>query len=197
MQYIKLGRLFIHWVRFRIVFTIIFNYIFCNIGFNSKCYQFDLRCLFLLYYKYLSNSLARYGKSPYLYPLYGLGELPQGFARLSAIYGGTYMLDKPIEGYTYDENGAINGVTSQGETVKTKCVIADPTYFPDKVKKVGKVGNLANRNLFVYNIDQKFQNYVLFYKYLLKQADGLITFIFTNFSPTDWLTHLSIVKSSG
>ncbi|XP_046839605.1 rab GDP dissociation inhibitor beta-like [Xenia sp. Carnegie-2017] len=86
-----------------------------------------------------SNSLARYGKSPYLYPLYGLGELPQGFARLSAIYGGTYMLDKPIEGYTYDETGTINGVTSQGETVKTKCVIADPTYFPDKVKKFGQV----------------------------------------------------------
>ena len=46
--------------------------------------------------KLYSNSLAKYGKSPYLYPLYGLGELPQGFARLSAIYGGTYMLDKEI-----------------------------------------------------------------------------------------------------
>ena len=34
------------------------------------------------------ESLMRYGKSPYLYPLYGLGELPQGFARLAAIYGG-------------------------------------------------------------------------------------------------------------
>ena len=28
-----------------------------------------------------SESMQRYGKSPYLYPLYGLGELPQGFAR--------------------------------------------------------------------------------------------------------------------
>merc|ERR1719221_1302243 len=27
--------------------------------------------------KLYSDSLARYGKSPYLYPLYGLGELPQ------------------------------------------------------------------------------------------------------------------------
>ena len=27
--------------------------------------------------KLYSESLARYGKSPYLYPLYGLGELPQ------------------------------------------------------------------------------------------------------------------------
>ena len=88
-----------------------------------------------------SESLARYGKSPYLYPLYGLGELPQGFARLSAIYGGTYMLDKPIEDIKYDENGQVCGVTSQGETAKTKMVISDPTYFPDKVKKVGQVNN--------------------------------------------------------
>lgn len=26
-------------------------------------------------------SLARYGKSPYIYPMYGLGDLPQAFAR--------------------------------------------------------------------------------------------------------------------
>lgn len=31
--------------------------------------------------KLYSESLARYGQSPYLYPMYGLGELPQGFAR--------------------------------------------------------------------------------------------------------------------
>jgi len=35
--------------------------------------------------KLYSESLARYGKSPYLYPLYGLGELPQGFARSSIV----------------------------------------------------------------------------------------------------------------
>ena len=29
--------------------------------------------------KLYGESLARYGKSPYLYPLYGLGELPQVF----------------------------------------------------------------------------------------------------------------------
>lgn len=28
--------------------------------------------------KLYSDSLAKYGKSPYLYPMYGLGELPQG-----------------------------------------------------------------------------------------------------------------------
>ena len=53
------------------------------------------------------NSLARFGKSPYIYPLYGLGELPQGFARLAAIYGGTYMLDKVVDEIMYDESGKV------------------------------------------------------------------------------------------
>ena len=84
-----------------------------------------------------TSSMARYGKSPYLYPLYGLGELPQGFARLSAIYGGTYMLDKPVEKIEYDERGKFVGVTSGGETVKADKVIGDPSYFVDASGKGG------------------------------------------------------------
>ncbi|KAG8956139.1 Rab GDP dissociation inhibitor alpha [Tulasnella sp. 419] len=76
-----------------------------------------------------TQSMARYGKSPYIYPLYGLGELPQAFARLSAIYGGTYMLNKPVSEVVTDENGKFVGVTSEGETVKAKQVIGDPSYF--------------------------------------------------------------------
>ncbi|XP_013773852.1 rab GDP dissociation inhibitor beta-like [Limulus polyphemus] len=88
--------------------------------------------------KLYSDSLARYGKSPYLYPLYGLGELPQGFARLSAIYGGTYMLDKPIDEIVM-ENGKVVGVRSGNETAKCKQVYCDPSYVPDRVEKVGQV----------------------------------------------------------
>jgi Rab GDP dissociation inhibitor len=74
--------------------------------------------------------MARYGgKSPYIYPDYGLGELPQSFARLSAIYGGTYMLDKPIDEIVTDKDGKFVGVRSGGETVKGKQVIGDPSYF--------------------------------------------------------------------
>jgi len=85
------------------------------------------------------DSVLRYGNSPYIYPLYGLGEMPQGFARLSAIYGGTYMLNKPIEEIIYDSNGRVTGVKSEGEVAKCKFVIGDPSYFPSKVKKVGQV----------------------------------------------------------
>ncbi|XP_063702069.1 rab GDP dissociation inhibitor alpha [Culicoides brevitarsis] len=89
--------------------------------------------------KLYSDSLARYGKSPYLYPMYGLGELPQGFARLSAIYGGTYMLDKPIDEIVVGEGGKVVGVRSGSETAKCKQVYCDPSYVTDKVKKTGQV----------------------------------------------------------
>jgi Rab GDP dissociation inhibitor len=85
------------------------------------------------------ESLMQHGKSPYLYPLYGLGDLPQAFARLSAIYGGTYMLNKPIEGFVFDSNNRICGVTSEGQTAKCRAVIADPSYFPDKVQVIGQI----------------------------------------------------------
>jgi len=84
------------------------------------------------------NSVARYGKSPYIYPLYGLGELPQAFARLSAIHGGTYMLNKPVEEVIM-EGGQVVGIKSEGEVARCKFVIGDPSYFPNKVRQVGHV----------------------------------------------------------
>ena len=93
-----------------------------------------------------ANSMARYGKSPYIYPLYGLGELPQGFARLSAIYGGTYMLNTNIDEVLYD-GSKVSGIRatmrergddSEGMnfTTKTKKILGDPSYFPGKVQVV-------------------------------------------------------------
>lgn len=94
-----------------------------------------------------ANSMARYGKSPYIYPLYGLGELPQGFARLSAIYGGTYMLNTTIDEVLYD-GSKVSGIkatmkerSDEGEgmkfTTKAKKILADPSYFPGKAQIVG------------------------------------------------------------
>ena len=94
------------------------------------------------------NSMARYGKSPYIYPLYGLGELPQGFARLSAIYGGTYMLNTTVDEVLYESDGKVSGIKAtmrdrgdEGEVMKfeTKCkkILADPSYFKGKAQVTG------------------------------------------------------------
>lgn len=77
------------------------------------------------------ESLYRYAglTSPYIYPRYGLGELPQGFARLSAVYGGTYMLNRTDAKVAYDPAGVAIGVTAEGQTAKGKFVVGDPSYL--------------------------------------------------------------------
>lgn len=92
-----------------------------------------------LYHESLMRFYDQGIRSPYIYPLYGLGELPQAFARFSAVYGGTYMLSKPDLEVVYSGEGVATGVQSEGETAKAKFVVGDPSYFKDRCMKVGKV----------------------------------------------------------
>ena len=97
------------------------------------------------------DSKTRFGlaPSPYVYPLYGLGELPQSFARLAAVHGGVYMLnrgadDGPVFGDGKFElhkgaDGVAAGVKVMDTVANAKIVIASPDYFPDLCKQTGKV----------------------------------------------------------
>jgi len=86
------------------------------------------------------SSISQYGQSPFIYPIFGLGGLPEGFSRLSAIHRGVYMLSKQVDDFVYDEAGKVIGVTSGGETAKCKMVICDPSYAkPEKTRVVGQV----------------------------------------------------------
>jgi Rab GDP dissociation inhibitor len=91
--------------------------------------------------KLYKDSLLRFEgmTSPYLYPLYGLGELPQSFARLAAVYGGLYMLNRDIDELVYNDEGVCIGVKAEDTVAKAKVVIGDPSYFPGKTKTYGKV----------------------------------------------------------
>jgi Rab GDP dissociation inhibitor len=84
-------------------------------------------------------SLSRYGTSPYIYPIYGLGGLPEGFSRICAIHGGTFMLNQDIDEILY-ENGKAVGVKAGNQMAKAQMVIGDPSYFPsEKIKATGEV----------------------------------------------------------
>jgi len=96
--------------------------------------------------KLYAYSVSRYGNSPYIYPKWGLGGLPEGFSRRCAVYGGVYMLnveDKSdfIEEILYDDDGYVRGVRSEGKTADCKQLIADPSYFigTDKIERRGEV----------------------------------------------------------
>jgi hypothetical protein len=53
----------------------------------------------------------------------------QAFARLSAVYGGTYMLNKPDAEVVW-EDGAAVGVRSEGQTARAKLVVRGPPPPP-------------------------------------------------------------------
>jgi Rab GDP dissociation inhibitor len=97
-----------------------------------------------------AHSVARYGQSPYIYPRYGLGGLPEGFSRRCAVYGGVFMLnmsnaDPFIENINYGGDGKVTGIklgqqvcdTYEIKNPDVTCsqIVADPSYFigTDKV----------------------------------------------------------------
>jgi Rab GDP dissociation inhibitor len=96
--------------------------------------------------KLYAYSVSRYGNSPYIYPKWGLGGLPEGFSRRCAVHGGVYMLNIEeksdfVEKILFDDSGRVCGVASEGKSAKCNQLIADPSYFigTDKIKKVGQV----------------------------------------------------------
>lgn len=85
------------------------------------------------------ESLGKYGESPFLYPVFGLGGLPESFSRLCAIHGGTYMLNTKVDEILM-EDGKVVGVRCGEESAKAPLVICDPSYVAgmNKTKVVGK-----------------------------------------------------------
>lgn len=85
-------------------------------------------------------STLRYQKalSPYIYPLYGLGGMPEAFSRMCALNGGTFMLNKDVDEVLF-EDGKAWGVRCGEEVAKGKMIIGDSSYFPsEKCKLVGR-----------------------------------------------------------
>ncbi|XP_025085807.1 rab proteins geranylgeranyltransferase component A 2-like isoform X2 [Pomacea canaliculata] len=78
------------------------------------------------------RSLGRYGNTAFLFPLYGSGELPQGFCRLSAVFGGCYCLTLSALHLVITEadNRCIGIITNGGQRINCKYLIGDPSYMP-------------------------------------------------------------------
>ena len=92
--------------------------------------------------KLYMDSAGRYGDSPFLYPIYGLGGIPEGFSRMSALHGATYMLRANVEEILFDTNGQANGIRCGSDKAAAKMIICDPSYalkISGKLKKTGQI----------------------------------------------------------
>eukprot|EP00977_Amphora_coffeiformis_P010087 scaffold2353_cov167-Amphora_coffeaeformis.AAC.78 len=56
------------------------------------------------------QSLGRFGKTAFLVPLFGSGELSQAFCRSAAVYGATYLLRRCVTGVQFGQDGILEGV---------------------------------------------------------------------------------------
>uniref|UniRef100_A0AC35U0B5 Rab proteins geranylgeranyltransferase component A n=1 Tax=Rhabditophanes sp. KR3021 TaxID=114890 RepID=A0AC35U0B5_9BILA len=88
------------------------------------------------------TSIGRFDNSPFLYPLYGCGDLPQAFSRLSALFEGVFILDRQIDGLIV-KGGIVVGIATGDKKILCGNVVANPSYLPmkyfDQQKKCSKV----------------------------------------------------------
>uniref|UniRef100_A0A0N4Z9B9 non-specific serine/threonine protein kinase n=1 Tax=Parastrongyloides trichosuri TaxID=131310 RepID=A0A0N4Z9B9_PARTI len=96
------------------------------------------------------TSIGRFGNSPFLYPIYGVGELPQGFSRLSAVYGGIFCLDKRIDGIIV-KNDKITGIVAEGQKITCKTLISNSGYLPENYLSKNIINNKIERLIIISN----------------------------------------------
>jgi RAB protein geranylgeranyltransferase component A len=79
------------------------------------------------------RSLGRYGNTPFLWSLYGAGELPQAFCRMCAVFGGIYCLRKNVKSMVLDEDNknCLAVIAEDGQRLNTKWLIMERSYVPE------------------------------------------------------------------
>lgn len=82
------------------------------------------------------RSLGKFGKSPFIWCLYGVGELPQAFCRMSAVFGSIYCLSKsPVEIKIQDDK--CKQIVLEDHTVNCEFVVMERNYLPKKFVHTG------------------------------------------------------------
>lgn len=118
------------------------------------------------------DSVGRFGDSPFLFSLYGTGELPQCFCRMSAVFGGIYHLSLTLDSLNLVD-GSVESVDTKSNTetnsYKCKHLVMDCTYAPleyldlnnEKNTEISRCVLITNKSLFP--TEDQFENISLLY----------------------------------
>uniref|UniRef100_A0A3B3DAD5 Rab proteins geranylgeranyltransferase component A n=1 Tax=Oryzias melastigma TaxID=30732 RepID=A0A3B3DAD5_ORYME len=79
--------------------------------------------------RHFLRSLGRYGNSPFLFPVYGLGEIPQCFCRMSAVFGGIYCLRHSVSCLIVDDNRCKAVIDSRGQRISCSHFVVEDGYL--------------------------------------------------------------------
>ncbi|XP_015113008.1 rab proteins geranylgeranyltransferase component A 1 [Diachasma alloeum] len=97
--------------------------------------------------KHFLNSLGRYGNTPFLWPMYGSGELPQCFCRLCAVFGGVYCLKRQLDGIVVSEDKCKAIISGKQRLALEHLVVGQGHLPPEIVESPGE--HKISRGIFV------------------------------------------------
>lgn len=110
-------------------------------------------------------AVERYGKSPFMFPMYGCGEFPQSFCRLSAVFGGVYCLNTEIDDIKISDNFIVTFSNKKYE------VASDQLVIDYKSAKASGISNIP----VVY--DEVSRAILITKNSLVKNDDKLVSFL--------------------
>ncbi|XP_067627668.1 rab proteins geranylgeranyltransferase component A [Eurosta solidaginis] len=102
------------------------------------------------------QSLGRYGNTPFLFPMYGCGEIPQCFCRLCAVFGGIYCLKRQINDIYIEADTNMANVMLDGKSIKAQHVVSAHEHLPNVLLErntgiygQGELVNALSRGVFI------------------------------------------------
>ena len=96
------------------------------------------------------KSLGRYGNTPFIWPLYGAGEMPQAFCRMCAVFGGLYCLRRSASALTVcTDTNRCTGIFSDGQQLRAKWIVMEYSYVPANHK--ASLSKSVSRAVFITN----------------------------------------------
>lgn len=112
--------------------------------------------------KIFLQCLGRFGNTPFLFPLYGQGEIPQYFCRMSAVFGGIYCLHHKAKCLVIDkESGRCKAIIDHfGQRINAKYFIVEDSYFSEETcsniqyKQISRAVLITDQSILKTDSDQ-------------------------------------------
>ncbi|XP_034964383.2 rab proteins geranylgeranyltransferase component A 2-like [Zootoca vivipara] len=107
--------------------------------------------------------LGRYGNTPFLFPLYGQGEIPQCFCRMCAVFGGVYCLRHPVQCLVVDkETRRCKAVIDHfGQRISASYFVVEDSYFSEETcanvsyRQISRAVLITDRSILKASSDQQ------------------------------------------
>ncbi|XP_074466272.1 rab proteins geranylgeranyltransferase component A 1 isoform X1 [Sebastes fasciatus] len=101
--------------------------------------------------RHFLRCLGRYGNTPFLFPVYGLGEIPQCFCRMCAVFGGIYCLRHSVTCLLLDKdtNRCKAVIDSRGQRISCSHFIVEDGFVGADRKRVATPTRFLSRAVLI------------------------------------------------